>query len=103
MKIFQEAFPMDLVQKSTSLPLRFFLSLNLSQRRAILASTICLTPLIWAVLTDEGTTLKRFMKRENGRPWLLAENKSYPKEKRELKPSKIEIQGIALKVIKDIK
>ena len=56
-----------------------------------------------AVLTDEGTTLKRFMKRENGRPWLLAENKSYPKEKRELKPSKIEIQGIALKVIKDIK
>ena len=56
-----------------------------------------------AVLTDEGTTLKRFMKRENGRPWLLAENKSYPKERRELKPSKIEIQGIALKVIKDIK
>lgn len=43
------------------------------------------------------------MKRENGRPWLLAENKNYPKERREIKPSKIEIQGIALKVIKDIK
>ena len=56
-----------------------------------------------AVLTDEGTTLKRFMKPENGRPWLLAENKSYSKEHRELKPSKIEIQGVALKVIKDIK
>ena len=56
-----------------------------------------------AVLTDEGTTLKRYMKPENGRPWLLAENKTYSKEKRELKPSKIEIQGIALKVIKDIK
>lgn len=56
-----------------------------------------------AVLTDAGTTLKRFMKRENGRPWLLAENKTYSKERRELKPSKIEIQGIALKVIKDIK
>ena len=54
-------------------------------------------------VVDEGTTLKRFMKRENGRPWLLAENKTYPKERRELKPSKIEIQGIALKVIKDIK
>ena len=56
-----------------------------------------------AVLTDEGTTLKRLMRKENGRPWLLAENKSYPKERRELKPSKIEIQGIALKVIKDIR
>lgn len=56
-----------------------------------------------AVLTDEGTTLKRFMKRGNGRPWLLAENKTYPKDRRELKPSRIEIQGIALKVIKDIK
>ena len=56
-----------------------------------------------AVLTDEGTTLKRFIKPESGRPWLLAENKSYSKKQRELKPSKIEIQGIALKVIKDIK
>ncbi len=56
-----------------------------------------------AVLTDEGTTLKRIIRCENGRPWLLAENKSYPKERRKLKPSKIEIQGIALKVIKDIK
>ena len=56
-----------------------------------------------AVLTDEGTTLKRFMNRGNGRPWLLAENKSYPKERRELKPAKIAIQGIALKVIKDIR
>ena len=56
-----------------------------------------------AVLTDEGTTLKRYMKPENGRPWLLAENKTYSKAKRELKPNTIEIQGIALKIIKDIK
>ena len=56
-----------------------------------------------AVLTDEGTTLKRLMRSENGRPWLLAENKSYPKERRELKPDWMEIQGVALKVIKDIK
>lgn len=55
-----------------------------------------------AVLTDEGTTLKRYMKSGNEHPWLLAENKAYPREKRELKPSKLEIQGIALKVIKDI-
>lgn len=56
-----------------------------------------------AVLTDDGTTLKRFIRPEKGRPWLLAENKSYSKERRELKPNKIEIQGIALKVIKDIR
>ena len=56
-----------------------------------------------AVLTDEGTTLKRLMRSENGRPWLLAENKTYPKEKRELAPDLMEIQGIALKVIKDIR
>ena len=55
-----------------------------------------------AVLTD-GTTLKRLMRCENGRPWLLAENKTYPKEKRELAPDLMEIQGIALKVIKDIR
>ena len=56
-----------------------------------------------AVLTDEGTTLKRLMRSENGRPWLLSENKNYPKEKRELMPDLMEIQGIALKVIKDIR
>ena len=56
-----------------------------------------------AVLTDEGTTLKRLMRGENGRPWLLAENKSYPKDRRELKPDWMEIQGVALKVIKDIR
>ncbi len=58
---------------------------------------------IIAALTDEGTTLKRFMKGKNGRPWLLAENKNYPKERRELNPEKIEIQGLAVKIIKDIK
>ena len=56
-----------------------------------------------AVLTEDGTTLKRLMRRDGGRPWLLAENKSYPKERRELKPDWMEIQGIALKVIKDIR
>ena len=56
-----------------------------------------------AVLTEDGTTLKRLMRRDGGRPWLLAENKSYPKERRELKPDWMEIQGVALKVIKDIR
>ena len=57
----------------------------------------------WQCLLTEGTTLKRLMRGENGRPWLLAENKSSPKDRRELKPDWMEIQGIALKVIKDIK
>lgn len=56
-----------------------------------------------AAFTEEGTTLKRLVKRQRMRPWLLAENKSYPKEKRELRPDKIEIQGVALKVIKNIR
>jgi len=55
-----------------------------------------------AVLTENGTTLKRFQCPENGRPWLLAENKTYPENKRKMYPNRIEIQGIALKVIKDI-
>ena len=54
-------------------------------------------------LTEDGTTLKRFMQAENDRPWLLAENKTYPKARRELHPSKIQIQGVALKIIKDVK
>lgn len=57
---------------------------------------------IVAVLTEEGTTLKRYMVRDDNAPWLLAENKSYPKEKRELHPNQIVIQGLALKIIKNI-
>ena len=55
-----------------------------------------------AVLTEDGTTLKRYMLREDNVPWLLAENKSYPKEKRELHPKQIIVQGLALKIIKNI-
>lgn len=55
-----------------------------------------------AALTDEGTTLKRLVMSDGGRPWLLAENRTYPQERRELRPERIEIQGVALKVIKDI-
>lgn len=56
-----------------------------------------------AVLTEDGTTLKRYKVGKDGRPWLLAENASFPKYKRELHPEMIEIQGKALKVIKDIR
>ena len=56
-----------------------------------------------AVLTEDGTTLKRYKIGKDGRPWLLAENASFPKYKRELHPEMIEIQGRALKVIKDIR
>lgn len=55
-----------------------------------------------AVLTEDGTTLKRLMKKGSGRPWLLAENKTYPQSRRELHPDEIKIQGLALKVIKNI-
>lgn len=56
-----------------------------------------------AVLTEDGTTLKRFKKDKNGIPYLLAENSDYPPERRELRPENIIVQGIALKIIKDVR
>lgn len=53
-------------------------------------------------LTEDGNTLKRLFW-ENGRPRLHAENKTYSKEKRDIYPVELIIQGIALKVIKDIR
>ena len=53
-------------------------------------------------LTERGNTLKRLFW-ENGRPRLHAENKTYTKEKRDIYPEELIIQGIALKVIKDIR
>ena len=53
-------------------------------------------------LTEEGNTLKRLFW-DNGRPRLHAENKSYDKNKMDIYPKELTIQGIALKVIKDIK
>lgn len=56
-----------------------------------------------AVLTETGTTIKRYKVGDDGIPWLLAENHNYPEHMKNLYPSEITIQGIALKVIKDIK
>ena len=53
-------------------------------------------------LIENETTLKRLFW-EDGKPRLHAENKTYPKNKIDIYPSKLEIQGIALKVIKDIR
>ena len=53
-------------------------------------------------LIENETTLKRLFW-EDGRPRLHAENKKYSKHRMDIYPSKLEIQGIALKVIKDIK
>lgn len=53
-------------------------------------------------LIENKTTLKRLYW-EGGRPKLHAENKTYPKHKIDIYPSNLEIQGIALKVIKDIR
>ena len=53
-------------------------------------------------LTETGNTLKRLFW-ENGRPRLHAENKTYNKEKQDIYQRELMIQGIALKVIKDIR
>ncbi len=52
-------------------------------------------------LTEDGPTLKRYC-RDGGRAWLQAENKTYPERRRILHPESIRVQGIALKIIKDI-
>ena len=53
-------------------------------------------------LTEDGTTLKRYKVGADGRPWLMAENKTYPKSKRELHPNEITVQGLVMKIIKDV-
>lgn len=53
-------------------------------------------------LTENGNTLKRLFW-ENGIPRLHAENKTYDEKKVDIYPKKLTIQGIALKVIKDIR
>ncbi|MBQ8393317.1 MAG: repressor LexA [Clostridia bacterium] len=52
-------------------------------------------------LTEKGSTLKRYYK-ENGRVRLHAENETYEGERRDFYPERLTIQGIAVKVIKDI-
>ena len=53
-------------------------------------------------LTEDGTTLKRYKVGADGRPWLMAENSSYPKSKRELRPAQIVVQGHVMKIIKNV-
>ena len=53
-------------------------------------------------LTEEGNTLKRLFW-EDGRPKLHAENKKYKPKDRDIYPETLTIQGVALKVIKDIR
>ncbi len=52
-------------------------------------------------LTEEGNTLKRLFW-EDGHPRLHAENKRYKPKNRDIYPKSLTIQGVALKVIKDI-
>ena len=53
-------------------------------------------------LTENGNTLKRLFW-ENGKPRLHAENKTYDPKDVDIYPQTLTIQGIALKVIKNIK
>ena len=57
---------------------------------------------IVAVLTEDGTTLKRY-RAGDSRPYLQAENKAYPVERQRLYPNEISVQGLALKVIKELR
>ena len=52
-------------------------------------------------LTENGNTLKRLFW-EGNKPRLHAENKNYPNDKKDIYPKELTIQGIALKVVKDI-
>ena len=52
-------------------------------------------------LTEDGNTLKR-LRYEGSKPVLYAENSSYPDQKRMIRPKELSIQGVALKIIKDI-
>ena len=53
-------------------------------------------------LTDKGNTLKRLFW-EGNKPRLHAENKTYSEDRIDIYPSELIIQGIALKVIKDVR
>lgn len=53
-------------------------------------------------LTEEGNTLKR-LGREDGKPVLYAENRAYPASRRVIRPRTLEIQGVAVKIIKDVR
>ena len=57
---------------------------------------------IVVALTEEGNTLKR-IHYEDGKPVLYAENHTYTDSKRIIHPKQLSIQGIALKLIKDLK
>lgn len=54
---------------------------------------------IVVALTDRGNTLKR-LAYENGKPVLIAENKTYAEKDRVIRPKELSIQGVALKLIK---
>ncbi len=57
---------------------------------------------VLVALTDQGNTLKR-LQYENGRPVLIAENSHYAESERVIRPRELTIQGVALKLIKDIR
>ncbi len=64
-------------------------------------ATVAESNTVVVALTEEGNTLKRLFW-EEGRPRLHAENKKYKPQQRDFYPKFLTIQGIALKVIKEI-
>lgn len=57
---------------------------------------------IIVALTEDGSTLKRYMENKDGIRWLRAENKNYTETMRNIFPNEIVVQGVALKIIKNI-
>ena len=57
---------------------------------------------IVVALTENGNTLKRIFW-EDGKPRLHVENSKYNDDERDIYPSELTIQGVAVKVIKDLK
>ena len=53
-------------------------------------------------LTENGNTLKRLFWEEDGRPRLHAENRTYDSKKIDIYPKELTVQGVALKVIRNI-
>lgn len=58
---------------------------------------------IVAALTENGPTLKRFRIGSDSRPYLQAENRTYPVSEQVFYPRELQIQGVCLKIIKDVK
>ena len=88
--------------QSTSFIISYILSLIIGNFIYLDVSNTKFNWCLIVALTENGNTLKRLFWEDN-KPRLHAENKSYPSDKIDIYPKELTIQGIALKVVRDIK